>query len=160
MSDADVLAAVDSDEKFQDADIMDIEDDVVVQAAKPLPQPKVSTAAQIAAHNLTHLPYRSWCPHCVASRRPSTQHRSSSSEPQRADPLLVADYCFIRDSEDADCVTVLVARIYPSRAMLATVVDAKGPEPNAAARLARFLRDTGYAKVIYKSDQEKSTVAL
>ena len=44
--------------------------------------------------------------------------------------------------------------------MLATVVDAKGPDPIAVTRLARFLRDTGYFKVVYKSDQEKSLIAL
>ena len=132
----------------------------MVQPAQPVPQPKVPTAAQIAAHNLTHLPYRSWCPHCVAARRPNSHHRSASSEPQRSSPLLVAVYCFIRDNNDAECVTVLVARLYPSRSLLATVVDAKGPEQNAVARLARFLRDSGYSKVVYKSDQEKSIVAL
>ena len=152
-------AHVDSAEKLPEGDIMDVEDDIVVQAAAALPQPKVPSAAEVAAHCLTHLPYRSWCPHCVASRRPNTKHRSSS-ESQRADPLLVADYCFVRDTDDSECVTVLVARLYPSRAMLATVVDTKGPDATAVARLARFIRDTGYSKVIYKSDQEKSIIAL
>ena len=73
-------AHVDAAEKMPEGDLMDVEDDTVVQPAKALPQPKVPTAAEVAAHCLTHLPYRSWCPHCVASRRPNTQHRSSSSE--------------------------------------------------------------------------------
>ena len=161
VGDAPMPAHVDKNEKLPEGDIIDVEDDMVVQPANPLPQPRVPSAAQVAAHNITHLPYQSWCPHCVASRRPNTHHRrSSSSGPQRADPLLVADYCFVRGNDDAECVTVLVARIYPSRAMLATVVDAKGPEPNAVARLARFLRDTGYSKIIYRSDQEKAIVKL
>ena len=111
VSDAPIVAHVDSDEKLPDSDIMDIEGDVVVQAAQPLPQPKVPTAAQIAAHNITHLPYRSWCPHCVAARRPNSQHFRASSQSVRADPLLVADYCFVRDNVDSECVTVLVASI-------------------------------------------------
>ena len=72
----------------------------------------------------------------------------------------MADYCFVRDKDDKDVVTVLVARLYPSRMMLATVVDSKGPERNAVARLAKFLKDTGYSKVVYRSDQERSIVAL
>ena len=141
-------------------DIIDLDDDIVVENVKPLPQPKVPTQAQIDAHNLTHMPYRSWCPHCVAARRPNSHHRSSSSDSQRADPLLVADYCFVRDNNDSETITILVARLYPSRTMLATVVDAKGPDPNAVARLAKFIKDSGYAKVIYRSDQERSIVAL
>ena len=160
VSDASILAHVDKDEKVPDSDIVELDDDVVVQAAQPLPQPKVPTAAQIAAHNITHLPYRSWCPHCVAARRPNSQHFRASSKSDRADPLLVADYCFVRDNVDTDCVTVLVARLYPSRSMLATVVDAKGADQNAVARLARFLRDSGYAKIVYRSDQERSIIAL
>ena len=136
-------AHIDNAEDLKDADIIDLDGDTVVQPAQPLPQPKVPTAAQIAAHNITHLPYRSWCPHCVAARRPNTQHRSPSSPAHRAAPLLVADYCFVRDNDDDECVTILVARLYPSRAMLATVVDAKGPEHNAVARLSKFLRDSG-----------------
>ena len=113
ISDASILAHVVKDEKVPDTDIMELDDDVVVQAAQPLPQPKVPTAAQIAAHNITHLPYRSWCPHCVAARRPNSQHFRKSSKSDRADPLLVADYCFVRDNLDTDCVTVLVARLNP-----------------------------------------------
>ena len=94
VSDASILPHVDKDEKVPDSDIMEVDDDVVVQAAQPLPQPKAPTAAQIAAHNITHLPYRSWCPHCVAARRPNSQHFRASSNSVRADPLLVADYCF------------------------------------------------------------------
>ena len=157
---APIEAHVDHAENLREDDIVDLDEDAVIQPAQPLPQPKVPTAAQVAAHNITHLPYRPWCPHCVAARRPNSHHRSSSSESQRDTPLLVADYCFIRDNNDDDCATVLVARLYPSRATLATMVDAKGPEANAVSRLAKFLRDSGYAKVVYKSDQEASIRSL
>ena len=60
---------------------------------KAPPIPDTPSREQVRLHRLTHRPYRSWCPHCVAARRPNTQHRSSSSDSQRADPLLVADYC-------------------------------------------------------------------
>ena len=153
---APIEAHTDHAEKLREEDIVDLDEDVFIQPAQPLPQPKVPTAAQIAAHNITHLPYRSWCPHCVAARRPNSHHRSSSSESQRDAPLLAADYCFVRDSNDDECGTVLVAHLYPSRAMMATVVDSKRPETNEVSRLAKFLRDSGYAEVIYKSDQEDS----
>ena len=157
---AHVQAHVDSAEDLRQSDVIDADDEVVVQPARPMPQPMVPSAAEVAAHNITHLPYRAWCPHCVSSRRPNSQHRVSSSSSRRMDPLIVADYCFVRDNDDDEPVTLLVARLYPSRSMLATVVKAKGPEQTAVARLAKFIRDSGYAKVIYKSDQEASIRSL
>ena len=40
------------------------------------------------------------------------------------------------------------------------MVDAKGPDPSTIARLAKLIRDTGYSKIVYKSDQEKPLRAL
>ena len=126
------------EEQLVESDVLDAEEDVVVQPAECLPVPKSPSAREIAVHNLTHLPYRSWCRHCVAARRPNSQHRTLSS--QRSTPLLVADYCFLEDQEDAQKATVLVACLYPSRSMLATSVPAKGPDPVAVARLATFIK--------------------
>ena len=94
-------------------DIIDADTDDVVQKAIPLPTPKTPTAMEIAVHNLTHLPFRCWCPHCTAARRPNTQHRRQPSQNVRATPLLVADYCFIGDQKDEAKIPVLVACVYP-----------------------------------------------
>ena len=75
-------------------------------------------------------------------------------------PLLAADYCFLGDSQDEDKVTCLVATLYPSRSILATIVPAKGPDANAVARLATFIKESGYARIVYKSDQEPAIRAL
>ena len=160
MGDSTVPAHTDSQDALPAGDLIDADGDDVVQPARGMPMPKTPSAAEVAAHNLTHLPYRSWCPHCVAARRPNSHHLSSKSESQRTDPLLVADYCYVRDSEDGEVATVLVARLYPSMAMLATLVDAKGIDVNAVSRLSRFIRDSGYSKIVYKSDQEKPLRAL
>ena len=139
-------------------DVLDAQGDDVVQPALCLPCPVTPSAREVEIHNLTHMPYRSWCRHCVAARRPNSHHRSVPSH--RTLPLLAADYCFLGDSEDAEKVTVLVACLYPSRAILATIVPAKGPEPHAVARLATFIKESGYAKVVYKSDQEPAIRSL
>ena len=43
---------------------------------------------------------------------------------------------------------------------MATVGSSKGPEPMAVARLATFMKESGYAKLVYKSDQEPSIRSL
>ena len=160
INDSEIMPDSDGMPLLMEEEVTDLDEDVVVQPPRPLPEPKVPTSAQVAAHNLTHWPYRTWCAHCVAARRPNSHHLSASSNSQRSTPLLVADYCFIRDNEDEETATVLVACLYPSRTMLATVVPAKGADPVAVARLANFIRHSGYSKIVYKSDQEFSSCAL
>ena len=64
-------------------DLIDIDDEMVCQPCEPLSEPKVPTAAQIAAHNISHLPYRSWCQYCVAARRPNSPHARSQTEDRK-----------------------------------------------------------------------------
>ena len=107
-------------------DVVDAEDGEEVQMPRGIPPPPEPTAAEIARHNLTHYPYRSWCPHCLASRRPNSHHRQSRSTSSRKVPLFCADYCFVKDSVDEAMGTVLAGRLYPSNAVFATVCDSKG----------------------------------
>ena len=121
VEDAPVLVAPGELQQPDKGEIIDAEEDLVIQEAQSLPEPHVPTKSEIAAHNVTHLPYRSWCPHCVAARRPNTGHRSSASSSTNALPLIVADYCYIRDIKDEALATVLVAELYPSQALFACI---------------------------------------
>ena len=69
---------------------------------------------------------------------------------------MVADYCFIHDSQDKDLCTVLVGRLYPAKALFAVVCDQKGDDDDVITRLARSIRNSGYSHIVYKSDQEPS----
>ena len=121
--------------------------------------PTTPSAADIAMHDLTHMPYRSWCRHCVACRRGNTPHVSKLDAPKTI-PLLVADYCYIRESKDQDVTTVLVCRFYPWRVSFATVVDMKGRDELAIRRVSAFIRNCGVTHFAYRCDQEKSLLAL
>ena len=57
------------------------------------PEPKEPSPTEVNRHNLTHLPYRSWCPHCVAARRANAPHARGSQARQK--PLFCLDYCSI-----------------------------------------------------------------
>ena len=119
----------------------------------------------INRHNLTHLPYRSWCPHCVAARRANASHLRGSSTRQK--PLFCADYCFIKDSRtEGDGLTTLVGAMYPAKpespkSMFAVVCKRKGAQDEyTASRLCQFIRECGVKDLVYKSDQEASVIAL
>ena len=46
------------------------------QRPRPLTDVKQPSPAEVATHNLTHLPYRRWCKWCVMARGPNLPHRS------------------------------------------------------------------------------------
>ena len=82
----------------------------------PLPSPRSMTAAQKAIHDLTHLPYDPACPICLCTHGPNSGHYLSH-EDLRVIPLLVADYCFMRFSEDTELQTVPAMRLYHVRVL-------------------------------------------
>ena len=44
--------------------------------------PKQPTDEERRVHNLTHLPYRSWCEHCVKGRGREADHKHLKSQPE------------------------------------------------------------------------------
>ena len=111
----------------------------LAQRPVPLAEVKMPSRAEVARHNLTHLQVRNWCIWCRMARTPHTHtpHRTLPAC-SRAVPLLVFDYCFLRNSSEKDMITVLVARVYPYRAIFAVQSDAKGEDMHTVTRLATF----------------------
>ena len=120
------------------------------------PEPKTPAPDVVARHNLTHLPYASWCPHCVAARRANNPHVRREESFRRMIPLLVLDYCFVRNTQDEDLLTLLVGRLYPSRSVFACPVDMKGRDPVAIAKLSDFIKANGLTKFVYKCEPRTS----
>ena len=143
------------DLRIDDDDNVAAGEPVIAQTPVGIPSPSQPTAAEIALHWLTHLPYRSWCRWCVSAKRRNAPHHSLPGH-TREIPLFVADYCFVRDSRDDDLLTCFVGRLYPSRALIAIPCDVKGPDDYAVSRLVSFLRDCGIKRLVYMSDQEKA----
>ena len=144
-------------------DLADSEDGVPghheeARQARSPSTPKKPSAKEVAAHNLTHAVYRSWCPFCVAGRRPNSPHRRVIGE--RLIPLLVGDFAFLRTTSDEEALTMFVAKVVPQRVTFAMGLDHKGAAPENVTRLAKFIRDIGLTRFAYKSDQEKAVIAL
>ena len=55
------------------------DDDSQALDAKGLPEVPQPSAAEVARHSLTHLPYRRWCKWCVAARMLNVPHLEPSS---------------------------------------------------------------------------------
>ena len=131
----------------------DADDGTATLEAKGVPAPRQPTKEEIARHNLTHLPYKARCPHCLAATRPNSRHHSSKSQSGRTVPVFVAHYCFTRKPEET-LLTGLVGKLYPSHAFFASICDVKGSDDSVVHRLAEFFKNTGITKLVYKQDQE------
>ena len=120
-------------------------DDVRAQRPRALPGVPVPSAAEVARHNLTHIPLRSWCRICVMCRRHNLPHRRLPPF-DRSLPLFVLDYCVVRDSRGEDLLTLCVGRLYPYRAIFATRVDEKGANSYAVKRMGACFPRVGRGK--------------
>ena len=73
---------------------------------------------------------------------------------------MVADYCFVKDDQDEKTCTVLVVKIVPSNLLMCTAVDEKGNDEKTITRLCKFIKESGCAKIAYRSDQARAIRAL
>ena len=82
-----------------------------------LSSPSMPSRQEIQEHNVTHIPFRSWCPFCVAGKSKCAPHKRGIDHSDDAVPLVAFDYCFMGDraETDADNITILVARDRKSR---------------------------------------------
>ena len=160
MGDGPVRADVREVVRDHEADIEGADDGAVVQPARGMPCPRMPSAAEVEKHNLNHLPYRDWCPHCVAARRRNQPHLRTRDDRARAVPCLHLDYCFVRDSSDEENVTVLVGKLEPSMNFFACPCDSKGRDPYAVQRLEEWMRSQGLDKFVYRCDQELPLKAM
>ena len=63
--------------------------------------PGETTEQEIMEHYVTHVPFRSWCPHCVAAAAKSSPHKKSE-ERDTSVPRQHIDYRFMRDERGGE----------------------------------------------------------
>ena len=125
------------------------------RAPEVLRDPGAPTEKEVEEHNVTHLPFRTWCPHCVAGKAQDRPHREVKDQDEKQVPEIVFDYGFLGGKEDAETLAVQVARDRRTKMLFANVVPRKGMvnEHGAQAMLAD-LDKLGYKDIILKCDGE------
>ena len=73
--------------------------------AKPHSMPKQPTAQEIQEHNITHLPYRSWCPVCIQSKGRQANHPKQTVR----QPIVQVDFTYIKGHGDKTTTPILSA---------------------------------------------------
>lgn len=151
-----VIAAGGSEEEHVDLEFeADQDAEVGKRAPVKLADPRLPSEEDIRNHELTHLPYRSWCSHCVRGKGRARDHRKLDREHQI--PEVHVDYCFMGAAEDKKTRCIVVAKQPGTKYLMSSVVPLKGTSHEfPARRLCAFLRELGleHQEVVFKSDQE------
>ena len=134
----------------------EVDIDTSAHVPRSLQVPKEPTAQERAEHELTHLPFRSWCKTCVMSK----SRQDHSKKVRLKQPVLQCDYSFFKDPKVEGSVTILNVRDVMSGLALACVVPNKGRSVYAEGELRRFILETGRTFGVLQADPETSLVAL
>ena len=120
---------------------------------------------EIDEHERTHIPFRSWCKHCVFGKAKNDPHRTRDSEDHQV-PCISIDYMYMlegetRESSELEPLPIVVMKDRMSKAVFAYVVPKKGECEYAALRASRDLNKVlGYKKFVFKGDQESALRVL
>jgi len=180
---------VNVDEEIDEDDFrcqLDGDVETSLRKGRPLFMP---TEAQIEDHRLTHVPYRSWCRHCVLGRALGEKRGATTGRPHSI-PRVGLDYFFITaegtaygrrglvplgypDDDDGDAkltearrtgqmLKCLIVRCYDSKVVIARIVPQKGIDEDRLVidLVISDLKWLGHSRVLLKCDNEPAITAL
>ena len=132
--------------------------------AKSILVQELPSQREIDEHMLTHIPFRSWCRFCVMGKSVANPHRSIDKS-EEGIPTVSIDYAFLNEKQEIDSgensgMPVLALKDRKSGMMQSRVVPAKGTDKFAIKRLVKDIELLGHKKIILKSDNESSILAL
>jgi hypothetical protein len=107
------------------------------QEAKGKSSPANPSKEEVEKHMLTHVPFRSWCKHCVAGK--ATMQRHHRVEKRRGIPVIGIDYAHmgIGGDEGGQGMPIIVMHDKDSGFITANVVQEKGPNGHAIKRVCQ-----------------------
>jgi hypothetical protein len=122
---------------------------------KKVQDPKEPSKEEKLEHEMTHLPYRSWCRHCVRGRGKQMPHREGAQESMMSEVHM--DYGFLgKEDEALKTIPIVVAKERTSKMVMAAAVPTKTTGAYISNRVAGFLREVGcmHGDMVMKTDQE------
>ena len=68
---------------------------------KVMKRPEEPTQEEIDKHMCTHIPFRSWCSHCVMGKAKNSRHAKRGSQENEV-PVVSIDYTFMGSDDKGD----------------------------------------------------------
>ena len=92
---------------------------------KVMKDPRQPTIKEVEQHNLTHIPFRDWCPSCIQGGAPNRSHTKQKDQ-EYSIPHITCDYCFMGDKDDEETLVIQVTRDIESKSVFAHAVPRQG----------------------------------
>ena len=106
--------------------------------------PSEPTQKEIDEHEPLHIPFRSWCPECVAGGAKATPHVKATGDEEKSVPCIHLDYWFMREDRGGESVPVIVIKDDDTKAYGAHVVTVKGSVDWVAEKVCEDVQSFGH----------------
>lgn len=125
--------------------------------------PRQPTEEERREHEVSHLPYRTWCQDCIRGKGLTQGHRRQSMEEDekgKKRPLIAMDYFYLGQNEEQSLPILAIVEEQTGRTFCICLPEkGVGHQYNVAAT-ARALKVAGCLDAILKTDTERPIVAL
>ena len=148
-------------------------------AAQP-PKPRIPNRAERELHDLTHVPYQSWCEVCTMSRGKEDKFAGISDEQaERPRPVVQLDFGYGRtapagndgeatgavqaeEDDPSELGKMLVATDSHTKSLIAVAVSGKGAQSlrQCTEAIVRHSMQLGFGGLVVQADGEPSTKQL
>lgn len=119
-----LVHGVDGDGAENETDDIEAEEaDNEVRLPVRVHDPMLPNRADIDQHNLTHVPFRSWCEHCVRGRGEGIRREKVRDNPEQMEARM--DFCFTGDEGTDKKITILAVRERSTKMTMSTVRRAR-----------------------------------
>ena len=119
--------------------------------AKAVAAPKQPTEQEIIEHNLTHMPFRSWCPICIQGKGKADAHQHRTSNK----PIIQIDFAYLKAFKEETATPVLTAIDIETGLCSATLVPTKAAMMDYCVNnIIAFIMETGRTSATLQSDNE------
>ena len=131
-------------------------DEVTSPPIRIAKDPTAPTAEEREAHNVTHLPYRSWCSTCVEAKGKEDGHCQKKEGEKSDKPTVGIDYkSFGQSAKEDDKATAIVIRDKSTRNTYAHICERKGAGDKwIVSKIVENIGELGYTEIILKGDGE------
>ena len=148
---------------YKDEFILDDPEEVQeAKRATGIPAPQQPTEQERLEHELTHLPYRNWCPVCVQSKGRQNNHPKQTTK----EPVIQVDVTYYKSLGEKQAIPILTAiDVETGMCMAAQIEDRTNNMEYLSTCLQQFLMECGRTHAILnntviQSDQEDFLIAL
>ena len=119
-----------------------------------LRDPGARSGAEVERHNVTHMPFKSWCPVCVEGKGRDKHIHEAETQGDREVSEIVLDYCVI-GLEGEETIAIQLAPDRRTRMIFDHVVPKKVfSHEHGDAELIKDIAKLGYNEIIMKCEGE------